>query len=163
MPKTATERLTDTQRARLRNGDPEEVFRESSRQMRLVPLHSDKASMPRHLLEHRRHVVVSGSSLTGDLTTWSGVSDESLSKRFVPARVARLYTAGNAMRQCHQRIVDRRRRSGRGGGCLRRDDRRSDQDPGRAAREGGAEGVHEADRRGSHAAAAGTPPQLYQK
>lgn len=112
MPKTATERLTDTQRARLRNGDPEEVFRESSRQMRLVPLHSDKASMPRHLLEHRRHVVVSGSSLTGDLTTWSGVSDESLSVRFVPARVAHLYTAGNAMRQCHQRIVDRRRRSG---------------------------------------------------
>ena len=111
MPKTATERLTDTQRVRLRNGDPEEVFRESSRQMRLVPLHSDKASMPRHLLEHRRHVVVSGSSLTGDLTTWSGVSDESLSVRFVPARVARLYTAGNAMRQCHQRIVDRRRRS----------------------------------------------------
>ena len=61
MPKTATERLTDTQRARLRNGDPEEVFRESSRQMRLVPLHSDKSiyiyihahAVVHHMQRHR--------------------------------------------------------------------------------------------------------------
>ena len=88
--------LTPSERTRRRNQEPQEVFRESSKEMRLVPVHHHKARVPLQVLQHQKRLK-SGENVIGELATWDGQIDDRLLVRYVPARVASLYTATNAM------------------------------------------------------------------
>jgi hypothetical protein len=89
--------FTPSERTRRRNQEPQEVFRESSKEMRLVPVHHHKAQVPLEVVQHQKRLSRSGENLIGELATWDGQMDDGLLVRFVPARVASLYTATNAM------------------------------------------------------------------
>jgi hypothetical protein len=65
--------------------------------MRLVPVHHHKAQVPLEVVQHQKRLSRSGENLIGELATWDGQMDDGLLVRFVPARVASLYTATNAM------------------------------------------------------------------
>jgi hypothetical protein len=65
--------------------------------MRLVPVHHQKARVPLQVVQHQKRLSKSGENLIGELATWDGQMDDRLLVRFVPARVASLYTATNAM------------------------------------------------------------------
>ena len=89
--------LTAQERTRTRNEDPAEVFSESSKRFHRVHIHDRAARTPTHLAKHQQRISKSGGGLSGPLTTWDGLMDDNLSVRFVPARIANMYTARNAM------------------------------------------------------------------
>ena len=93
------QRLTPDERSRKRNQEPQEVFRETSKEMRLISVHHHKAPVPLQVVQHQKRLSQSrgGGNLIGELWTWGGKMDDGLRVRFVPARVAELYTAANAM------------------------------------------------------------------
>jgi hypothetical protein len=81
---TTGQRLTFNTRVRFRNDEPRvaplhprEVFRETSKEMRVVSIHNEKARVPLHLLRHQKQTSHS-SSLTGELTSWGGAMDDRL-------------------------------------------------------------------------------------
>ena len=61
-----------------------------------MPVHHHKARVPLQVLQHQKRLK-SGENVIGELATWDGQIDDRLLVRYVPARVASLYTATNAM------------------------------------------------------------------
>jgi len=89
--------LTADERVHTRNEEPTEVFTSSNRRLFRVSVHSQRAKTPLHLTQHEKRVSNPGGSLAGPLTTWDGLMDDALTVRFVPKKVAKMYTATNAM------------------------------------------------------------------